>query len=82
MVPVNQFNVIIASLVFDVVAISDKMYITALTNVLQYLKVRSRKNKIKPYLVLFSHIEIRKCNVLSFFLCIAWRNNSDPWKST
>ena len=41
-VPVNQFNVIIASLVFDVVAISDKMYITALTNVLQYLKVRSR----------------------------------------
>ena len=42
-VPVNQFNVIIASLVFDVVAISDKMYITALTNVLQYLKVRSRK---------------------------------------
>ena len=40
-VPVNQFNVIIASLVFDVVAISDKMYIAALTNVLQYLKVRS-----------------------------------------
>ena len=39
-VPVNQFNVIIASLVFDVVAISDKMYIAALTNVLQYLKVR------------------------------------------
>ena len=40
-VPVNQFNVIIASLVFDVVAISDKMYIAALKNVLQYLKVRS-----------------------------------------
>ena len=38
-VPVNQFDVIIASLVFDVVAISDKMYITALTNVIQYLKV-------------------------------------------
>ena len=35
-VPVNQFNVIIASLVFDVVAISDKMYITSLSNVLQY----------------------------------------------
>ena len=38
-VPVNEFDVIIASLVFDVVAISDKMYITALTNVIQYLKV-------------------------------------------
>ena len=40
-VPVEPFDVIIASLVFDVVAITDKMYISSLTNVLQYLKVKS-----------------------------------------
>ena len=40
-VPVEPFDVIIASLVFDVVAITDKMYIGSLTNVLQYLKVKS-----------------------------------------
>ena len=40
-VPVEPFDVVIASLVFDVVAITDKMYISSLTNVLQYLKVKS-----------------------------------------
>lgn len=38
MVPVGPLDVIIASLVFDVVAVSDSMYISALKNVLQYLK--------------------------------------------
>ena len=46
-VPVGQFDVIIASLVFDVVAISDKMYIDALQNVLQFLKVRGKGTKLK-----------------------------------
>ena len=40
MVPVGPLDVIIASLVFDVVAVSDSMYISALKNVLQYLKVK------------------------------------------
>ena len=44
MVPVGLFDVIVASLVFDVVAISDKMYINALENVLQYLKVRNKNS--------------------------------------
>ncbi len=34
----SSFDVIIASLVFDVVAVSEKMFKTALSNVLQYLK--------------------------------------------
>ena len=45
-VPVEPFDVVIASLVFDVVAITDKMYISSLTNVLQYLKVKSSNQDI------------------------------------
>ena len=38
-VPVPAVDVIVASLVFDVVATTDKMYNIALKNVLRYLKV-------------------------------------------
>lgn len=37
-IPKEAFEVIIASLVFDVVAVSPKMFEIALSNVLQYLK--------------------------------------------
>ena len=39
-VPVPPVDVIVASLVFDVVATTDKMFIIALKNVLRYLKVK------------------------------------------
>ena len=84
-VPVGQFDVIIASLVFDVVAITDKMYIDALQNVLQFLKVRGMGTKLKSkHNIFINFLQSTISNIMIIthnFISIAWRCYFDPWKS-